>query len=126
LALVEVEMKGRYLIAAGILAVCMSVLLLLPPSSGTKVNFDRVQKGMTKQEVVALFGREADGFIQDWTIRGDDTWTPFWFSGQHGPSYAYIVFDDDERVCHLGWREEAERVGPLLQRFQQLIHWPWW
>jgi outer membrane protein assembly factor BamE (lipoprotein component of BamABCDE complex) len=53
--------KRYYLIAAAALAACVGILIgvlaMLPASPGvTKANFDRVEEGMTREEVNAILG----------------------------------------------------------------------
>ena len=58
-------MKRRYLIVAvsfaAIACLAVGVLAVLPPRPGvTKANFDRIEIGMTLEEVERIFGRPSD------------------------------------------------------------------
>src|SRR5262245_40054353 len=57
-------MKKRYVICAAIFAACVCLALvalaLLPPSGVTKANFDLIEEGMREEEVIAIFGKQAD------------------------------------------------------------------
>jgi hypothetical protein len=57
--------KRRYLICFAVLVACvclvLGVYLLLPMQGITKRNFDRIEKGMTIEEVKAILGEPRDG-----------------------------------------------------------------
>jgi hypothetical protein len=57
--------KRRYLVCAGFLVVCACLALgiysLVPMQGITKRNFDRIEKGMTMEEVKAILGEPRDG-----------------------------------------------------------------
>ena len=55
--------KSLFLIAslAFIVVVALGVLSIIPPRPGvTKANFDRIERGMTKAEVEAIFGERGN------------------------------------------------------------------
>src|SRR5271155_206271 len=82
------------LLLACIAGVVLVVLALLPPPPGvTKENFDRIENGMTRAEVEAIFGDETGlrkGPAAMW--ESDDT-----------DDIAVVGFDDDGHVRAKNW-----------------------
>jgi hypothetical protein len=116
---IDAAMKKRLLISAGIVAACggaiLAALALLPPRPGvTKANFDRLEKGMTIEEVEAIFNFEPD---QDNLTRMQGQ--RVWINEHEG--LAVVTFNTDGKVVELRWS-----ARPPLGRFAHLIHWPWW
>ena len=110
--------KKRLLLIASvplIAAVALGVLSILPPRPGvTKANFDRIEKGMTKAEVEAIFGEKGnwwDGAAQKGQAM---CWTAKDGSG------ALVEFVD-ECVAIKQWADSRETV---LDRFRRWLHLP--
>lgn len=80
--------RKRYLAVAGMLVILalvgFGVAMMLPLGPGvTKANFDRIEDGMTRADVEAIFGRPSDhtqyfprypdfGIADVWSIAGDN------------------------------------------------------
>jgi hypothetical protein len=114
-------MKKKWLIitAASLLAgfgALLLVLALLPARPGvTKENFDRIELGMTRTEVEAIFGNGSDkSFISDmqenqmWHTGRDDT--------------ALIRFSLNGRVTEKSWDITSDDRS-LLQKIRELLPW---
>src|SRR5436190_14192317 len=63
--------KKRLLLIATLplaIGVTLGVLAMLPPGTGvTKANFDRINEGMTREDVEAIFGGPSAGLRTDFT-----------------------------------------------------------
>jgi hypothetical protein len=114
--------KKRILTVAAFLVTLIGmpalVLALLPPRTGvTKGNFDRVEKGMTKAEVLGIFGEPPKGSALHGGLKIRhicETW-----SG--GGGVASITFDEaHERVADTEWTYSEE---PFLQRILHFLPW---
>ena len=82
-------MRKRLLLSAGTMAaivgVTLLVLAMLPPSAGvTNANFDRIEDGMSKAEVVSLLGENGITFGRATSWYADD-----------GSSVVVVGFEDD-------------------------------
>jgi hypothetical protein len=97
--------KNRWLLfgllVACVVGVVLVVLALLPPRPGvTKQNFDRIEVGMARAEVEAIFGGPANA-----------SWPPTWGNKpleneweDHVRGDAAIVnFDENDRVASTAW-----------------------
>jgi hypothetical protein len=103
--------KKRWIVLAGILAACvcltLGVLALLPPRPGvTEANVERIEDGMTREEVEALLGgpgefsypRPSKALAPAKKYRDGVLWC-------HPRSNATVIvnFDDRERVVGKTW-----------------------
>jgi hypothetical protein len=110
---------NRWLVFGAILAiiVCVALLVLtwLPRSGINKRNFDRIEVGMTRAEVEAIFG-------------GPPTWEPISRRGLWANDGAYdcatITFDGDWRVVSTDWVDLDDRTHweKLLDRLPWRKH----
>jgi len=108
--------------------VILGVLAMVPPRAGiTKANFDRIEKGMTRAEVAEILGREPDAVGDEIVGRHPDATRPhrdlMWRDGDGG--WRVLVSFKDDLVHGTGWYVGVDDQS-LVERFQHLIHWPWW
>jgi hypothetical protein len=105
--------KRRYLISAAVLAACVcivfGVLAMLPASSVNKENFDRIQDGMTQEEVKAILGEP-----RPYPIAG----ISFWICD--GGAELYIAFDDQKNVKDKLFVPSNETLTDKLRRWLNL------
>ena len=109
--------KKRLLLFAGFLAACvclpLGVVATLPPGPGvTKVTYDRIEKGMTRNDVNAVFGTPN---FREGVANSTITW---W--GNDG--YVEIKFDFDERVIRKSWLD-ISRNETTLQKLNRILPW---
>jgi hypothetical protein len=111
--------KKRWIVLAGMLAACvcltLAVLALLPPRPGvTSANFERIEDGMTQEEVEKILGGPAAD----------------WFSPKRGVSVTYFVWDHpyDRTQVFVGFRDnhviQKEWGGPpdtFMQKLKRLL-----
>lgn len=113
-------------------AIALSVLVIVMPHFGvTKLNFDRIENGMTMYEVEAIFGRSPDDIFRrppdDFRPleldRDEKTRKMMWTWRNDDGSRAYVYFDHDHKVCDHSWQES--KIG-LCERIDRWIHWSRW
>jgi hypothetical protein len=109
--------KKRHLLIASVplvtIAVILGVLAMLPPRPGvTTVNYDRIERGMTRAEVEEIFGREGRPFAKD----GD---TVFLDWREDDGSGAVIGFSHD-CVVFKRWFDSNESYLDKIQRWLHL------
>ena len=114
-------MRKRLLVAAGTMAglagVGLVVLAMLPPAPGvTKLNFDRIEIGMTEADIEALLGRRAEkselGLAKHGLLE---------FAWWHGDDKAMVTitlhngFVDEKR-----WAAPTETISEKIRRWLRL------
>ena len=108
--------KSRLLIATVplVIVVTLGVLAMLPPSPGvTKAKFDRIEKGMTRAEVEAIFGRPREPIP---TIGG---WL-YWDSDDGSvAAFGFELFNDCVTDKH--WVNSTETI---LDKCRRWLHLP--
>jgi hypothetical protein len=93
-------------------AVIVGVLSMLPPRSGvTKANFDRIENGMTLEEVETILGGPAhwQGKIERWHFykwRCDD-----------GATANVTMYVTREVVCAGRWIDSTETIREKIRRW---------
>ena len=118
-------MRKRLLLAAGtmtgLVGVGLLVVAMLPPDNRpgvTKANFDRIQEGMTRSEVRAIFGEPGTGSSDAFTdievwIATDGSEARVWFTG-------IVGHEEDERVSIMAWLESSETLFQKIRRWLRL------
>lgn len=115
--------KWRLLLVAFalVIAVPFVVQAMLPSGPGiTKANYDRIQDGMTFDEVRAFLGGPdsfTDPSIEGSARRGELLWV------NDDKSGAAVSFDENGKVFDKWWADSSEGLGEKLCRW---IRWPWW
>jgi len=109
--------KKWWIIALATIAGCIGLAFLIPAlrpwrPGVTKENFDRIEIGMTYDEVEAILGPRAIAFP------GLDM---VWFD-DHAADEAYIRFDENNCVKRKDWDEWPDDRGVLEKLVDQL---PW-
>ena len=112
-------MRKRWLLAAGTMAglvgVVLFVLAMLPPGPGvTKANFDRVEKGMTRAQVVAILGKatyEPPGWGGG----------PYWTS--NSGDEIRVRFDENQRVESMIWDDGWPSETLIEKILDRLLWW---
>jgi hypothetical protein len=105
--------KRRLLLIASLplaVAVIIGVLAMLPERPGlTKANFDRIEEGMTLQEVEYIFGRP-----------GRYTWGGYCWQTDDG-ARTFVVFDfNGDSAGHKIWEDSTESPLDKLRRWLHL------
>ena len=113
--------KKRWIVLAGMLAACvcvtLAVLALLPPRPGvTPANIERIEDGMTQEEVEKILGGPGVNLLASTSFvpRGR---VVVW-DHPHDGTYVRVGFDRDNRVIGKDW-------GPpetLLRKLRRLLH----
>jgi hypothetical protein len=107
-------MRKRYFIVAALFASLASVwfiaALLMSNAPGvTKANFDRIEEGMTLQEVEQIFGRP-----------GKYTWGGYSWQADDG-ARAFVVFAfNGDSAGHKNWENSTESPLDKLRRWLHL------
>jgi hypothetical protein len=92
----------------------MGVLALLPPSPGiTKANFDRIEQGMPRGEVVQILGGGGKPLFGD-----DEAWM-LWVADDG--SWLTIVFRDD-RIADKHWQSWHDSDKTFLDKICRRFH----
>lgn len=107
--------RARYILAA-VFALTISgivVVAMLPQRGVAKANFDRIEKGMTRADVEAIFARRPHPADRPDRQR--------WFA-EDGWTCAIIDFEND-LVRKAQWFDDPRTA---TERFQMRIRWPWW
>jgi hypothetical protein len=124
--------KRRWVVLVGLLAVgvclTLAVLALLPPRPGvTKANFDRIEDGMTRQEVERILGGPGSLLAENGKIIGSPgkrfaiNGDLFLWGHPLNNTNVFVSFDDGDRVIGKDWKD----WGPpetFLQKLQRLLH----
>lgn len=110
-------MKRRYLISALLFTACVGVALavtaMLPPTPGvTKANLDRIEIGMTVDEVNAILGPP------EWHGETNNPNLCICWVGNDGRGSVY--FDTSGRISSKTW---DEREQSILERISRWV-WP--
>jgi hypothetical protein len=112
--------KKRWMVLASLLAagVCLTlaVLALLPPRPGvTKANFDRIEEGMTLDEINTILGRSPDNVIEK-NNQGEiwQYWTDY--DGE-----VWILLGNDSTLSDKRW---IAYEGTFLQKVRQWLRLP--
>ena len=96
------------------IVVILGVLTILPHRPGvTKANFDRIEKGMTRAEVVAIFGEKGN-----WWDGAGQKWLPMCWTAKDG-SGAVVEFVE-ESVAIKQWTDSNEAILAKLCRWLHL------
>jgi hypothetical protein len=107
--------KNRWLLLGLLLAcivgVVLIVLVLLPRPGVTKENFDRIQNGMTRAEVEAIFGREPSG------VELGEFGLGMWETAD-GREWSRLRFDRNDRVFAKRWTRDRRTI---LEKFLDLL-----
>jgi hypothetical protein len=112
----DMTKKKRLLLLASLplaIAVTLGVLALLPPRLGvTKANFDRIEIGMTKAEVEAIFGERStfEAFVKPSSDRYS------WQSDGGAQAWVYTTAGDNA-VRNKVWLESAETIPNKIRRW---------
>lgn len=120
--------KNRWLLFGLLLAcvvgVALGVLALLPRPGVTRENFDRIEVGMSRADVEAIFGGPANG-VSWWADLDRDVVADADKAGWEdadGFNSATIVFDEHDRVVSMRWIA----VPDARTTFEKLLdHLPW-
>lgn len=100
------------LLLACTVAVAMIVLVWLSRPGINKQNFDRIEIGMTRAEVEAIFG-------------GPPSWKPVGNRAEWANDGAYdcatIDFDEDGQVMRTAWQDLDERT--LVEKLLDCLPW---
>jgi hypothetical protein len=111
--------KRRYVVCAAIFAACvciaLGVLAMMPHGPGvTKVNFDRIKKGMTFEEVETIFGTSPMAVTPpEFAIRDSE-----WLDHLDGPS-ASLCFENGA-LRDKSWNPSVETFTDRLRRWLHL------
>ncbi len=100
-------------LAMTICLVVFALVVLLPVSQVTKANYDRIEKGMSVEEVESILGGRA-------TYSDSDPKAKYVLHLWH-PSAGdqiRVVFDENRRVCNMSYRDDA---GPPYSRIQKFF-----
>jgi hypothetical protein len=109
--------RKRCLIVAGLLValICAgsTVTLLIPsmPSNQpgvTKANFDRIEEGMTLQEVEQIFGRP-----------GTYTWSCYWWQADGARVFVEFDYNGASAGRKTWWEDSTE---PILDKLRRWLH----
>jgi hypothetical protein len=102
--------KRRLLLIASLplaVAVIVGVLAMMPPRPGvTKINFDRIEEGMTLQEVEQIFGKP-----------GRYTWGGYHWQADDGAK-VFVVFGNS--AGPKTWQDSTESPLDKLRRWLHL------
>lgn len=103
---------------ACVVGVALVVLELLPRTAVTRENFDRVEVGMTRAEVEAIFDGSAVR-QHPWPsfLPPDDVW-----EDAHSDGSALVAFDENDRVTAKRWLQRADERTPFEKLLDRL---PW-
>jgi hypothetical protein len=91
--------------------------IALKPSGITKENWDRIENGMTKEEVIGLFG------VLDTTrFNGrEEVWIEYRDSDAPGADgYIIVEFDSQDRIVNKTW---CRPFGPPPTLSERVIRW---
>ena len=114
----------RYVIAAGVGAACIGVVLgvaaLLPESA--KARFDRVEFGMTMEAVEATLGTPPDDISEHHIARGGGSVLVFLWVNADGSEAEIFLDEGSESVCDKRWHDSTDTIGQKIRRW---VRWPW-
>jgi hypothetical protein len=94
------------------IALTLGVLAMLPPRPGvTKANFDRIEKGMTRDEVEQIFGRKGEVARDDKTVLN--------WEADDGSEVFIVIWDDC--ILHKYWRcHDSDKT--ILDKLRRWFH----
>jgi hypothetical protein len=111
-------MKRCHVIAVG-LAACILVVAMhsmLPESGVSNTLFDRIELGMTLQEVQDAVGTPTG----EVPLSNLHTHAFAWMNPD-GSGFT-VMFDHGGGVCEKTWHDSTETIGERLRRW---VRWPW-
>jgi hypothetical protein len=116
--------KTRWLLLGLLLAclvgVALVVLALLPSRPGiTKENFDRIEEGMTRAEVEAIFGGPANR-ANPWPNLANN---PNEWEDETSGASAIINFDENNRVSSKQWWPDGPDERTVWQKMLDRLPW---
>jgi hypothetical protein len=122
----KAAMKKRDLKLAALAAVsvfaAIGVIAMLPPSPGiTKANYDRVEMGMTRGDVEAIFGEPDSRLL---AISPDGSRRIDLWKADNG-AMAVIHFLDG-RVTNWEQCKRIESQEGIGEKIRRWLRWPWW
>ena len=118
--------KQLLLIAAVplVLVVTLGVLAMLPPRPGvTKANFDRIEEGMTHEEVVRILGEASIGmgtFERGGVYSSTEIWAGADGSGARIEFVKVIRDDEPEQVSTMTWKDSSDTAFQKIRRWLHL------
>jgi hypothetical protein len=115
------NMVAACIVAAGIIAM-LAVLTTLPESPVSKATYERIEKGMTMDEVQAIVGMPP---TDDLDARSSHRTTTFaWWTNPDGSGF-HVIIDERDGVCDKTWIDSTETIGEKLKRWVRWTRWPW-
>jgi hypothetical protein len=110
--------RRRILLSAGLLAAAVSLVLgvlsMLPTRPGvTKANFDRIEEGMTTEEVKAILG-------ENYEFMGPDLANSLAAFGFVADTYQALIAFRSGRVTDKMWQQNRETFADKLRRWLHL------
>jgi hypothetical protein len=122
--------KNRWLLLGLLLActvgIALAALAWMPRPGVNKQNFDRIEVGMTRAEVEAIFAGPAKFKRPNSTraLLSDEWWSESWSEDNElRADSARIVFDETNNVCEKDWWGIWRDERPFWERAQD--HLPW-
>jgi hypothetical protein len=116
-------MNRRYLIAAGILAAgiiaVLAVIATLPESPVSKAAYERIENGMTSEQVQAVVGMPPKAKYYEQSSFSESSL--MWWSNPDGSGFQ-VVIDGRNGVCDKTWIDSTETIGEKVRRW---VRWPW-
>jgi hypothetical protein len=121
--------KKRWIVLAGMLAaggcLTLAVLALLPPRPGvTRANFERIEHGMTLEEVEKILGGEGpDSPVLgplDMNMKTSGPVTELHWVHPDRTTLVAVDFDGDNRVVRKWYWEESPPT--FMQKLKRLLH----
>jgi hypothetical protein len=110
--------KFRWLLLACIVGVVLAALALLLPSPGvTKENFDRIEVGMVRSDVEAIFGGPA------YVRRPHDRFYAIEWDNDASGEAAVINFEENGRVASKEWCSDWPDDRSLWQKMLGRLPW---
>ena len=124
-------MRKRLLLSAGTMAglvgVVLVVVVMLPSGPGvTKANFDKIEKGMTFDQVTAYLGKPSiePGVFDISETRRD--WVVDWYHDNGSSAVIWFASGKMEsisngKVLQMTWHESSETVFDKFRRWLHLL-----
>jgi hypothetical protein len=110
--------RKRYIVAAFVASILVAIVAWivvenLPPTPGiTQTNFDRIEKGITKEEVEAILGEPAFSRVK---TRTPGNVVHMWKSPSG--SLATVAFSEDGKVIRKSWPADDESIFRKFRRW---------
>jgi hypothetical protein len=116
--------RQRYLISGGVLAAitcvaCLVSWLVVPTTRVIRANYERIERGMAKAEVEAIFGGPAD-FVEG----GPEEpiwWREAWVDAETHTTIQVYFFAPDGKVANSNWFEGTETS--FIDKLRRWFHW---